>query len=308
MKPQSGLAGQAAKLGYTRDTSTSPRNYGPDAMHKISACVISFNDEHTIAWSVGSVTWVDEIVVVDTGSTDRTIEIAERLGARIVRTTPFAGFGEMRNRAMERMPQRLGVQPRCRRALHARARGRDQGDVRRRAGARRLLHPPPQLPDGALDPRLRLASRLTARRSSTARAASATRRRCRTRHELKSERPVGWLDNVLMAFPFNDLDEILHKANLYLHARRQDADGQAGLDVERARPRPVDVHPPLHRQARLHRRLGRLRHRAVEFRGDLLSLRQALRGAAGLGRPAGGAGDEAVRGRAKVPLARALLA
>ncbi|MET0924222.1 MAG: glycosyltransferase family 2 protein, partial [Xanthobacteraceae bacterium] len=70
-------------------------------MPKISACVISFNDEHTIAWSVGSVTWVDEIVVVDTGSTDRTIEIAERLGARIVRTTPFAGFGEMRNRAME---------------------------------------------------------------------------------------------------------------------------------------------------------------------------------------------------------------
>jgi len=40
-------------------------------MQKISACVITYNDEHTVAWSVGSVQWADEIVVVDTGSTDR---------------------------------------------------------------------------------------------------------------------------------------------------------------------------------------------------------------------------------------------
>ena len=41
-------------------------------MHKLSACVITYNDEHTVAWSVSSVRWADEIVVVDTGSTDRT--------------------------------------------------------------------------------------------------------------------------------------------------------------------------------------------------------------------------------------------
>ena len=49
---------------------------------------------------VSSVLWANEVVVVDTGSTDRTIEIAESLGARVVRTAPFKGFGEMRNRRL----------------------------------------------------------------------------------------------------------------------------------------------------------------------------------------------------------------
>ena len=34
-------------------------------MQKISACVVTFNDEHTVAWSLSSIPWVDEIVVVD---------------------------------------------------------------------------------------------------------------------------------------------------------------------------------------------------------------------------------------------------
>jgi len=42
----------------------------------------------------------DEIVVVDTHSTDGTPQIAETLGARVVQV-PFAGFGELRNRAVE---------------------------------------------------------------------------------------------------------------------------------------------------------------------------------------------------------------
>src|SRR5437660_1528010 len=70
-------------------------------MQKISACVITNNDEHIVEWSVSSVRWVDEIVVVDTGSTDRTVEIAQSLGARVVHSEPFSGFGRMRNRALE---------------------------------------------------------------------------------------------------------------------------------------------------------------------------------------------------------------
>jgi glycosyltransferase involved in cell wall biosynthesis len=70
-------------------------------MQKISACIITNNDEHIVAWSVSSASWADEVVVVDTGSTDRTMEIARSLGARVVQSEPFAGFGAMRNRAKD---------------------------------------------------------------------------------------------------------------------------------------------------------------------------------------------------------------
>ncbi len=44
--------------------------------------------------------WADEVVVVDSFSTDRTAEIATALGARVVEV-PFKGFGDLRNRAIE---------------------------------------------------------------------------------------------------------------------------------------------------------------------------------------------------------------
>jgi glycosyltransferase involved in cell wall biosynthesis len=46
------------------------------------------------------VLWADEIVVVDSNSTDATAARAQALGARVVQV-PFAGFGELRNRALE---------------------------------------------------------------------------------------------------------------------------------------------------------------------------------------------------------------
>jgi glycosyltransferase involved in cell wall biosynthesis len=47
-----------------------------------------------------SVQWADEIVVADTGSTDATVEIARRAGARVV-SIPWEGFVHSRNRALE---------------------------------------------------------------------------------------------------------------------------------------------------------------------------------------------------------------
>jgi glycosyltransferase involved in cell wall biosynthesis len=46
------------------------------------------------------VLWADEIVLVDSHSTDGTPRIAEALGARVVQVT-FNGFGDLRNRAIE---------------------------------------------------------------------------------------------------------------------------------------------------------------------------------------------------------------
>ncbi|HVZ53911.1 MAG TPA: glycosyltransferase family 2 protein [Pseudolabrys sp.] len=69
-------------------------------MSKITAYILSFNEEEKIAAAVSSVLWADEVVVVDSFSTDRTAEIATALGARVVQVQ-FNGFGDLRNRALE---------------------------------------------------------------------------------------------------------------------------------------------------------------------------------------------------------------
>jgi glycosyltransferase involved in cell wall biosynthesis len=51
---------------------------------KISAVIIAFNEEKQIADAIASVKWADEILVIDSESTDRTQEIAESLGAKVI--------------------------------------------------------------------------------------------------------------------------------------------------------------------------------------------------------------------------------
>jgi glycosyltransferase involved in cell wall biosynthesis len=68
-------------------------------MGKVSAYIIAFNEERNIADAVKSVLWADEIVVVDSYSNDRTVEIAVSLGARVVQVK-FEGFGKLRTAAI----------------------------------------------------------------------------------------------------------------------------------------------------------------------------------------------------------------
>ncbi len=51
---------------------------------KISAVIIAFNEESKIGRAVRSVGWADEILVIDSGSSDRTREIARGCGARVI--------------------------------------------------------------------------------------------------------------------------------------------------------------------------------------------------------------------------------
>jgi len=50
---------------------------------KISACMIVKNEEKLLPQCLESIKWVDELIVVDTGSTDKTVEIAESYGAKV---------------------------------------------------------------------------------------------------------------------------------------------------------------------------------------------------------------------------------
>jgi len=69
-------------------------------MQKITAYIISYNEAEKIESAVSSVLWADEVLVVDSFSTDRTGEIATGLGARVV-NVEFKGFGDLRNSALE---------------------------------------------------------------------------------------------------------------------------------------------------------------------------------------------------------------
>ena len=74
----------------------------PKSTLKISACCMVKNEEKNLPRSLDSIkSQVDEIIVVDTGSTDRTIEIAESYGAKIIETPWQDDFSTPRNMAID---------------------------------------------------------------------------------------------------------------------------------------------------------------------------------------------------------------
>jgi glycosyltransferase involved in cell wall biosynthesis len=68
---------------------------------KLSVVIITKNEAHNIAACLASVSFANEWIVVDSGSTDDTARIAERLGAKVVVTTGWPGFGKQKNRALD---------------------------------------------------------------------------------------------------------------------------------------------------------------------------------------------------------------
>jgi glycosyltransferase involved in cell wall biosynthesis len=67
---------------------------------KISAVLITYNEEKNIADAIKSVEWADEVLVVDSESTDRTREIAASLGARVI-TRSWPGFAAQKQFAVD---------------------------------------------------------------------------------------------------------------------------------------------------------------------------------------------------------------
>ena len=68
---------------------------------EISAVIITMNEERNIARCLRALSWVDEIIVVDTDSTDNTTAIAERMGAR-VHSIAWKGYGPTKQYAVDR--------------------------------------------------------------------------------------------------------------------------------------------------------------------------------------------------------------
>ena len=67
-------------------------------MARVSVIVITRNEARNISAALESVRWADDIVVVDSGSTDETVAIARRHTGRVV-THPWEGYGAQKNYA-----------------------------------------------------------------------------------------------------------------------------------------------------------------------------------------------------------------
>ena len=80
-------------------------------MPRLSLVVITLNEQDTIARCLNSADIADEIIVVDSGSTDRTTDIAEACGARVIVTTDWPGFGPQKKPCNRSGHWRLDIVP-----------------------------------------------------------------------------------------------------------------------------------------------------------------------------------------------------
>ncbi len=70
----------------------------------LSIAIVTLNEEANLGRTLESVRWADEIVVVDSGSTDRTCDIARQYGAKVV-LEPWRGYAAQKNYSIEMCSQ-----------------------------------------------------------------------------------------------------------------------------------------------------------------------------------------------------------
>jgi glycosyltransferase involved in cell wall biosynthesis len=183
-------------------------------MQKISAYILAFNEAEKVKAAVESVLWADEVVLIDSGSTDRTADIATGLGARVVQV-PFNGFGELRNRAVEACRYdwifSLDADERCTKPVRDEILGLLSGTPpfeiyhvpRRNYFMGRWIHGSGWYPNFRQPQLFRKGSM------------RYTLEPVHEGFELIDGKPVGTLHNAIWQFPFRNLGEIIHKANRY---------------------------------------------------------------------------------------------
>ncbi|MCX8521729.1 MAG: glycosyltransferase family 2 protein [Rhodoferax sp.] len=183
-------------------------------MSLVSVYIIAFNEAEKVRETIASAHWADEIILVDSWSTDGTAEIAAEMGVRVVQV-PFKGFGELRNQAIAACTHdwifSLDADERCTPAV---------------ASEVRSIANNPQSADAYWTPRRNFFMGQWIRHSGWYPNYRQPQlfRKGRMRYDnkpvhegyvLDSERPIGYMQHAIWQFPFKNMAEVMHKANRY---------------------------------------------------------------------------------------------
>ena len=186
-------------------------NPGTAAATRLSVALIARNEVHNLADCLRSVAWADEVVVIDSGSTDGTQALAESLGARVISTSDWPGFGVQKNRALDACTgdwilsldadERVTAELQAEIIATLRAPAFDVYEMPRRSSyCGRFIEHSGWTPDYCR----RLLRRSAARFSDA-----------RVHETLVVDRPVGRLRAHLLHYSFRSMDDVLDKVNRY---------------------------------------------------------------------------------------------
>ena len=183
-------------------------------MSKVSVYIIAYNEAEKVRATLESVAWADEVIVVDSHSTDGTDAIAESMGARVVQVD-FKGFGDLRNHAIEACSNEwilsIDADERCTpevaaevRAIVADNQSLDVWHIPRRnffmgrwikhSGWYPNFRQPQLFRNGAM---------------------SYDMKPVHEGYVMHSAKAIGTLKNAIWQFPFKNMAEVMHKANRY---------------------------------------------------------------------------------------------
>lgn len=184
-------------------------------MAKLSVILITKNEAENIRACLESVAWSDEIIVVDSGSSDATVEICEGFGARVY-VHDWPGFGPQKNRALGyathgwvfSIDADERVTPELRAAIEAVLRDGPEACAAYRISrlssyCGRFMRHSGWYPDRIV----RLFKRDAARFSDDL-----------VHEKLQVEGQIGQLDGELLHYAFTDAEEVLQKVNHYSSA------------------------------------------------------------------------------------------
>lgn len=180
----------------------------------LSIVLITQNEAANLPRTLASVSWAQEIVVLDSGSTDVTLEIARAAGAKIC-SEPWKGFGAQKNSALARatgdwvlsLDADEEVSPALAREIQALLAGEPAFQAYRIPRLNHFLGTPLRHGGYWPDPKLRLFARGAARFEE------------RAVHEtMQAAGPVGTLKGHLIHHCYPTLDDYIEHMNRYSSA------------------------------------------------------------------------------------------